>query len=147
MFFINSCWSVSLNEINLHIDVNRTIGFCYFRHPGMDSHIVLVTGGSGFLGQHVVKHLDMFCDDITEIRVLDIRPYKKNLGNKRFKFYIKCTWQSHYHTFIHLYFELHLLQSVAHFGQIQARQYDKLFHLRSISLLLKLPLQSRKFVQ
>ncbi|XP_052081884.1 3 beta-hydroxysteroid dehydrogenase/Delta 5--_4-isomerase type 1-like [Mytilus californianus] len=45
----------------------------------MTSHIVLVTGGSGFLGQHVVKHLDMYCDDITEIRVLDIRPYEKNL--------------------------------------------------------------------
>jgi nucleoside-diphosphate-sugar epimerase len=34
----------------------------------MEPNIVLVTGGSGMLGQQVVKHIDMFVKGVTEIR-------------------------------------------------------------------------------
>lgn len=45
----------------------------------MTSLVVLVTGGSGFLGQHVIKHLQLYADTVKEIRVLDLVPYEKNL--------------------------------------------------------------------
>ncbi|XP_045173605.2 3 beta-hydroxysteroid dehydrogenase/Delta 5--_4-isomerase type 4-like [Mercenaria mercenaria] len=41
--------------------------------------VVLVTGGSGFLGQHVVGLLQERADHVTEIRVLDVAPYKSKL--------------------------------------------------------------------
>lgn len=41
---------------------------------------VLVTGGSGFLGQHIVKHLEEGTKYVEEIRVFDTSPYKNNLG-------------------------------------------------------------------
>jgi len=47
----------------------------------MASLVVLVTGGSGFLGQHVVKHLQLYADSVKKIRVLDVVPYKKKLGD------------------------------------------------------------------
>ncbi|KAJ8312445.1 hypothetical protein KUTeg_002917, partial [Tegillarca granosa] len=40
---------------------------------------VLVTGGSGFLGQHIIKHLQLYFDDIVEIRVLDLIAYQQRL--------------------------------------------------------------------
>ena len=46
----------------------------------MDQFIVLVTGGSGFLGQHVVKHLQMYGTNIKEVRVLDVVQYEQKLG-------------------------------------------------------------------
>ncbi|VDI42684.1 3beta-hydroxy-Delta5-steroid dehydrogenase / steroid Delta-isomerase [Mytilus galloprovincialis] len=45
----------------------------------MGSLVVLVTGGSGFLGQHVVKHLQLYGDCVKEIRILDCLPFKKKL--------------------------------------------------------------------
>ncbi|CAC5378351.1 HSD3B [Mytilus coruscus] len=42
-------------------------------------HVVLVTGGSGFLGQHVVKHLQLYGENVKEIRVLDVVDYKQKL--------------------------------------------------------------------
>ncbi|XP_069134758.1 3 beta-hydroxysteroid dehydrogenase/Delta 5--_4-isomerase type 1-like [Argopecten irradians] len=44
--------------------------------------VVLVTGGAGFLGQHIVGHLQERTDHVSEIRVLDIRPYSNKLGHK-----------------------------------------------------------------
>lgn len=41
--------------------------------------IVLVTGGAGFLGQHVVGILQARADHVTEIRVLDVVPYQNKL--------------------------------------------------------------------
>lgn len=42
--------------------------------------IVTVTGGSGFLGQHIIRTLQERADYVSEIRVLDIVPYKNLLG-------------------------------------------------------------------
>lgn len=41
--------------------------------------VVLVTGGAGFLGQHVVGMLQARADHVTEIRVLDLTPYQNRL--------------------------------------------------------------------
>lgn len=41
---------------------------------------ILVTGASGFLGQHLVKMLQEQDKNIKEIRCLDVKPYKNNLG-------------------------------------------------------------------
>lgn len=49
------------------------------KNSGME-HVVLVTGGHGFLGQHVVKHLHLYGANIKEIRVLDIVKYEQKLG-------------------------------------------------------------------
>lgn len=40
----------------------------------------VVTGGSGFLGQHIVHLLQTKCDDVREVRTFDIQPVKKFLG-------------------------------------------------------------------
>ena len=42
-------------------------------------NIVLVTGGSGFLGQHVIKELQE-AKDFDEIRVFDLHPYENKTG-------------------------------------------------------------------
>lgn len=47
--------------------------------------IVLVTGSSGFLGQHIVKLLQEKDDEVEEIRLFDNRPYKNNLGHEEKK--------------------------------------------------------------
>lgn len=41
--------------------------------------VVLVTGSSGFLGQHVVKLLQEHDKTVKEIRLFDIKPYENNL--------------------------------------------------------------------
>ncbi|KAL4223895.1 hypothetical protein ACF0H5_017358 [Mactra antiquata] len=40
---------------------------------------VLVTGGAGFLGQHLIGLLQTRADHVTEIRVLDVVPYENKL--------------------------------------------------------------------
>ncbi|XP_060070999.1 3 beta-hydroxysteroid dehydrogenase/Delta 5--_4-isomerase-like [Ylistrum balloti] len=47
--------------------------------------VVMVTGGAGFLGQHIIGHLQEKADHVSEIRVLDIRPYSNKLGHKELK--------------------------------------------------------------
>ncbi|XP_029826198.2 3 beta-hydroxysteroid dehydrogenase type 7 [Ixodes scapularis] len=44
--------------------------------------VVLVTGSSGFLGQHVVRLLQEDQSKVREIRLFDARPYKNNLGHR-----------------------------------------------------------------
>jgi nucleoside-diphosphate-sugar epimerase len=44
--------------------------------------VITVTGGSGFLGQHVVQTLQEKTDYVSEIRVLDVIPYVNLLGKK-----------------------------------------------------------------
>lgn len=36
-------------------------------------------GGSGFVGQHIVKHLQEKDDDVKEIRIVDLKPYSNKL--------------------------------------------------------------------
>lgn len=47
-----------------------------------NQEIVLVTGGSGFLGQHIIKQLIDKQDElgIKEIRSIDIQPYRNEIG-------------------------------------------------------------------
>ncbi len=42
--------------------------------------VVLVTGGNGFVGQHIVKLLHEKCEEVKQIRIFDIKPYKQQLG-------------------------------------------------------------------
>ncbi|XP_023220647.1 3 beta-hydroxysteroid dehydrogenase/Delta 5--_4-isomerase type 3-like [Centruroides sculpturatus] len=51
----------------------------------VNKDIVLVTGSSGFLGQHIVKLLQEKDDEVEEIRLFDSRPYKNNLGHEEKK--------------------------------------------------------------
>ena len=44
-------------------------------------NVVLVTGGGGCLGQHLIGLLQTRAPHVTEVRVLDIKPYKNKLGN------------------------------------------------------------------
>ncbi|XP_046363626.2 3 beta-hydroxysteroid dehydrogenase/Delta 5--_4-isomerase type 1-like isoform X1 [Haliotis rufescens] len=44
-----------------------------------DAYPVLVTGGSGCLGQHLIKLLHTHAPHVTEIRVLDMAPFTKKL--------------------------------------------------------------------
>lgn len=47
-----------------------------------NEEIVLITGGSGFLGQHIIKLLLQEKDNlgIKEIRSIDLQPYTNEIG-------------------------------------------------------------------
>jgi len=42
--------------------------------------VVMVTGGAGFLGQHIVKLISERATNVKEIRVFDTRPWRNKLG-------------------------------------------------------------------
>ena len=42
--------------------------------------VILVTGGAGFLGQHIIQLLQERAANVDEIRVFDTRPYRNKLG-------------------------------------------------------------------
>jgi len=63
----------------------------------METYTILVTGGNGFLGQHVVKHLQEKADWVTDIRVLDLQPFEKQLRNKFKTFYLYLFILSFFH--------------------------------------------------
>ena len=47
-----------------------------------EEYSVLVTGGGGCLGQHLIGLLQTRAPHVTEIRVLDIKPYENRLGTE-----------------------------------------------------------------
>ncbi|KAJ8312847.1 hypothetical protein KUTeg_010220, partial [Tegillarca granosa] len=49
------------------------------KHVEMAGDTILITGGNGFLGQHVIKHLQERANNVTEIRVLDVQAFTKKL--------------------------------------------------------------------
>ena len=50
--------------------------------PETDGDVVLVTGGAGFLGQHIVKALQEKATGVKEIRVFDVKPWKQVMGER-----------------------------------------------------------------
>jgi nucleoside-diphosphate-sugar epimerase len=42
---------------------------------------ILVTGGSGCIGQHIIKHFEENVENVDEIRVLDLQKFEQKLGN------------------------------------------------------------------
>ncbi len=55
------------------------------------NQVVLVTGASGCLGQHIVKLLQENDKNVKEIRCLDIKPYQNNL--RKFCSLLKTNYQ------------------------------------------------------
>lgn len=51
----------------------------------LSKNIVLVTGASGFLGQHIVKLLQEQDDQVDEIRCFDLVKYENHLEHKETK--------------------------------------------------------------
>ncbi len=45
-----------------------------------NGEVAMVTGATGFLGQHIVKLLHERAPHIKEIRVFDIKPFQQKLG-------------------------------------------------------------------
>lgn len=51
--------------------------------------IVVITGGSGFLAQHLIRELQLkWANRTKEIRVIDKKIFKKFLGNKFVQVYV-----------------------------------------------------------
>ena len=46
--------------------------------------VVVVTGGCGFLGQHIVKLLQTRATHVKEVRILDLKPFTQRLGELTF---------------------------------------------------------------
>ncbi|GFX53490.1 hypothetical protein TNCV_4652761 [Trichonephila clavipes] len=49
------------------------------------NEIVVVTGSSGFVGQHLVKLLHEHDDHCSEIRLFDLKPYENKIGHREKK--------------------------------------------------------------
>lgn len=61
----------------------------YFRAKNISKVLVLFSehfcsGGSGFLGQHIVKLLQENDPKVREIRILDLKPYVNHLGKQTY---------------------------------------------------------------
>ena len=65
----------SLRKVSVHTAPEATQ-----EEAATTGDIILVTGGNGFLGQHVVKQLQESAPHVREIRVLDLWPFTPKLG-------------------------------------------------------------------
>ena len=50
---------------------------------------ILVTGGAGFLGQHIISLLQTKVENIKEIRVLDLKQYENKLGKHTLSYWFQ----------------------------------------------------------
>ncbi|CRK96173.1 CLUMA_CG009602, isoform A [Clunio marinus] len=50
-----------------------------------EGDVVLITGGSGFLGQHIVRLIEERDPTVKEIRIVDLRPYENRLRHSEHK--------------------------------------------------------------
>lgn len=95
---IAECTPSSYTSINKHAQTEIELG-----EPSAVGckEVVLVTGGAGFLGQHIVKLLSERATNIKEIRVFDIRPWRNKLGkcysviqgDKKGRGYFQSLWK------------------------------------------------------
>ena len=70
--------------------------------------VVVVTGGCGFLGQHVVKMLQERAPHVTEIRVLDVKEFVQRLGESHV-YQIHCRGKDVGCVMIHCYYTVNPL--------------------------------------
>ena len=69
--------SVKLDDENMS-DTGSKVSLS--KVDGRTGSVILVTGGAGFLGQHIVKLLEERAEGVKEIRVLDAKMYRNKLG-------------------------------------------------------------------
>lgn len=86
--------------------------------------VIVVTGGSGFLGQHIVHLLQTQENSIKEIRIFDVKPYKKFLGCCFF-FLLFCSLL--FMSLFQAYVNLRILNAFIHGSTPSEERYNTIF--------------------
>ena len=83
--------ATALRRVPLLVVLPTTIAHCQPEGTGArdahdnmadDGQVVMVTGGAGYLGQHIVRLLQERGENVKEIRVFDLKPYENKLGKE-----------------------------------------------------------------
>ncbi len=69
-----------LNSVNSTTVTKKPVLVYNIVAKEMTGRVAMVTGASGFLGQHIVKLLHEKAPHIKEIRVFDMKPFQQKLG-------------------------------------------------------------------